>query len=95
MLRNRLRHPLRTLNRLHASLVHRTITANLEQAHEYAVHGDREGFERHCDHAERLAERHAPGRVDDVERVVAAGPDLLGEPSESNRPQVAEGAANV
>lgn len=77
MLGNSLRHPLRTLNRLRTTLVHRTITANLEQAHEHASNGNYEGFKRHYGHAERLAERHAPGRVDDVERVVAAGPDLL------------------
>ncbi|WP_273837239.1 hypothetical protein [Halococcus sp. PRR34] len=95
MLGNIARHPLQTLNRLRTTLVHRTITANLEQAHEHAINGNYEGFERHCGHAERLAERHAPDRVDDVDRVVAAAPDQLDEPIESNHPQIAERTANV
>jgi hypothetical protein len=89
MLLNCLRHPLRTLNRIHATVVHRTITANLKQARKYAANDNREGFERHCGHAERLAERHAPGRVEDVERVAAAGPDLFSDTADINHSEPA------
>lgn len=89
---NCLRHPFRTLKQVHATLVHRTITANLEQAREHAANGNFEGFERHCAHAERLAERHASGRVDDVGRVAAAGSDLFGDSIDAHQP---EATANV
>jgi|AntDeeMetagen285_2_1112576.scaffolds.fasta_scaffold22359_1 hypothetical protein len=94
MLMNCLRHPLRTLSEIHASLIHRTITANLEQAHEHATNGNREGFERHCAHAGRLAQRHAPDRMGDVERV-AAGSDLLGNSTTVSRPETTETTANA
>jgi hypothetical protein len=74
---NWLRHPFQTIRTVRATLIDRAIIANLKQAREYAANGNHEGFERHCGHAERLAERHAPGRVDDVERVAAAGPAFV------------------
>ncbi|WP_241431264.1 hypothetical protein [Halococcus thailandensis] len=92
---NCLRHPFRTLKQVHATLVHRAITANLEQAHEHATNGNFEGFERHCGHAERLAERHAPGRVDDVGRVAAAGPDRFGDSIDAHQPEATEMTANA
>ena len=92
---NCLRHRIRTLGRLHASLIDRTITAILEQAREHAANGNHEGYERHYEHAERLAQRHAPSRVDDVERVAAAGPDLLGDSIDANQPETTEMTANV
>lgn len=95
MLLNCLRRPLQTLNRIHATLVHRTITANLEQAREYAANDNREGFERHCGHAERLAERHAPERVEDVERIVAAGPNLFDESIDTNQQETVGRTVNV
>jgi hypothetical protein len=95
MLLNCLRHPFQALNRVHETLVHRTITANLEQAHEHAANGNDEGFERHCGHAERLAERHAPGRVEDVERIVAAGPDLFDESINTNQQEAARKTVNA
>jgi limonene-1,2-epoxide hydrolase len=95
MLLNCLRHPVQTFSRFHASLIDQTITANLRQAREHAANGNNEGFERHCGHAERLAERHAPGRVDDVERVAAAGPALLGESTETNHSEPTTATANA
>lgn len=92
---NCLRHPFRTLKQVHATLVHRTITANLEQAREHAANGNFEGFERHCGHAERLAERHAPSCVDDVERVAAASHDLLGDSTDANQPEATRRTANA
>ena len=74
-----IRHPLRTLQTLHATLINRTITANLERAREHARNGDREGFVRHIGHAACLARRHAPERVTDVERVAQTTVDLLGD----------------
>ncbi|EMA54499.1 hypothetical protein [Halococcus salifodinae] len=92
---NCLRHPFRTLKQVHATLVHRTITANLEQAREHAANGNFEGFERHCGHAERLAERHAPSRVDDVGRIAAAGPDQFGDATNASQPETTRRTANV
>lgn len=77
------------------TLINRMITANLEQAHEYAVHDNREGFERHCAHAERLAERHAPGRITDVEQVLAADPGLLGDPPEVEHSELPRSEAEI
>ena len=48
------------------------ITAHLEQARADVASGDREGFERHCEHAGRLARWHVPHRLDDVERLLEA-----------------------
>lgn len=56
------------------TLLDATITIHLEHAHAAVVAGDREDFGRRCEYAVRLARRQAPGRIDDVERVVAAGP---------------------
>jgi hypothetical protein len=95
MLVNCLRHPIRTLKQVHVTLVHRTITANLEQAREHAANDNYEGFERHCGHAERLAERYVPSRVDDVDRVAAAGPDLLGDATDANQPEATRKTANA
>jgi hypothetical protein len=95
MLLNCLRHPVQTFSRFHASLIDQTITANLKQAREHAANGNNEGFERHCGHAERLAERHAPGRVEEVERVAAAGPDLLGDAAEASHSEPTKTTANA
>ena len=78
---NCLRHPFRTLKQVHATLVHRTITANLEQAHEHAANGNLKGFKRHCGHAERLAHQHAPERLGEVRQLAAASSDLFDEPA--------------
>ena len=80
---NCLRHPVRTLKNIHASLVDQTITANLEQAHEHAANGNLEGFERHCGHAECLAYQHAPDRLDEVRQLAAASPDLFDGPTDT------------
>jgi hypothetical protein len=77
---NYLRHPVRTLKNIHASLIDQTISANLEQAYEYAANGNPDGFKRHCSHAERLAYQYAPDRLDEVRQLAAARPDLFNEP---------------
>lgn len=77
-----IRHPLRTLRTLHATIVDRTITANLHRAQEYAYNENREGFIRHIGHAARLAQRHAPNRVTEVEQVAQATVDLLADSTE-------------
>ena len=71
------------LKNIHASLIDQTISANLEQAHEHAVSGNLDGFERHCGHAERLAHQHAPERLDEVRQLAAASPDLFDEPADT------------
>ena len=76
------RHPLRTLRTLHATLIDRTITANLNRAREHARNNNREGFVRHIGHAACLARRHAPERVTDVKRVAQTTVDLLGDSTE-------------
>ena len=77
-----IRHPLRTLRALHAMLIDRTITANLDRAQEHAHNGNQEGFVRHIGHAACLARRHAPERVTDVEDVAQTTVDLLGDSTE-------------
>ena len=77
-----IRHPVRTLQMLHATLVNRTITANLERAREHAHNDNREGFVRHIGHAACLARRHVPKRITDVERVAQNTVDLLGDSTE-------------
>ena len=77
-----IRHPLRMLRALHATLIDRTITANLDRAREHARNDNQEGFVRHIGHAACLARRHAPERVADVERVAQTTVDLLGDSTE-------------
>ena len=77
-----IRHPLRTLRTLHATIVDRTITANLDRAREHAHNQNREGFIRHIGHAARLAQRHAPDRVADVEHVAQTTLDLSADSTE-------------
>ena len=77
-----IRHPLQTLRTLHATLIDRTITANLERAREHAYNDNREGFVRHIGHAACLARQHAPERVTDVEDVAHTIVDLLGDSTE-------------
>ena len=70
-----LRHPLQSLRIVRETATHAAITAHLEQAREDVASGDREGFERRCEHAGRLARWHAPDRLDDVERLLEANSD--------------------
>ncbi|EMA48891.1 hypothetical protein C451_19813 [Halococcus thailandensis JCM 13552] len=51
------------------------ITSHLERAREDVANGDREGFERHCEYAGRLARWYAPDRLDDIERLLEAHSD--------------------
>ena len=77
-----IRHPLRTLRTLHASIVDRTITANLDRAREHAHNENWEGFIRHIGHAAHLAQRHAPDRITEVEQVAQTTIDLLADSTE-------------
>ena len=70
-----LRQPLRSLRIVRETATDAVITAHLEQARGDVAKGNREGFERHCEHAGRLARWHAPDRLDDVERLLEARSD--------------------
>lgn len=49
------------------------VTRHLDRARGALANGDRAGFERRCQRASRLAYRHAPDRVEDVESTLTAG----------------------
>jgi hypothetical protein len=70
-----LRQPLQSLRIVRETTTDAVITAHLEQAREDVANGDREGFERHCEHAGQLARWHAPDRLDDIERLLEAHAD--------------------
>ena len=92
---NWLRHPLRTLSRVHESLVDQAIDANLRCAADHAARGNYQGFHRHCGHAENLARRHEPDRLAEIERVATKGVESITNPSESDRPEPTAPAANA
>lgn len=66
------RQPFQSLRIIRETATNAVITAHLEQARADVSSGDREGFERHCEHAERLARWHAPDRLEDVEQLLEA-----------------------
>ena len=91
---NWFRHPFRTLNRVHESLVDQAIDANLRCARDHAARGNYEGFHRHCSHAENLARQHKPERLAEVEQVAAHSVDSIANPPEPS-PETAASPANV
>jgi hypothetical protein len=68
-----IRQPRRALRVVYDALLDVTITVHLEHARAASTAGDREGFGRHCEYAERLARRHAPDRLGEVETLLEAG----------------------
>jgi hypothetical protein len=74
------RQPRATLRVVCDTLFDVTITTHLEHAHAASAAGDREGFGRHCEYAERLARRHAPGRLGEVETLLEAGLEERADP---------------
>ena len=92
---NWLRHPLRTLSRVHESLVDQAIDANLRCAADHASRGNYQGFHRHCGHAENLARRHEPDRLAEVERVALRGVESITTPAESNQSEPTAPAGNA
>ena len=81
---NWLRHPIQTVSRVHGSLIEQAIDANLRCATKFATKGDYEGFHRHCGHAEDLARRHYPERLEEVQRVAVDGVEAVANPPESD-----------
>lgn len=92
---NCLRHPLRTLKNVHASLVDQAIDANLRCAADHAANGNYQGFHRHCGHAENLARRHEPDRLTEVERVAMKDVESITTPAEPDRPEPTASAGNA
>jgi hypothetical protein len=68
-----IRQPRDALGIVHDTLLDVAITAHLEHARAAAVAGNREEFGRRCEHADRLARRHAPGRLTEVDALLDAG----------------------
>ena len=68
-----LRGRLRSLTDLRQTAANAIVTRHLERARGALANGDRPGFERRCERASRLAHRHAPDRVEDVESTLTAG----------------------
>lgn len=58
-----------TLHKLHATLINRLITANLEKAQYYIEKGQHRESQRHHRHAKRIANKHAPQRLSDIQRL--------------------------
>ena len=65
-----LRSRLHSLTHLRQTAANAIVTRHLDRARGALANGDRAGFERRCERASRLAHRHAPDRVEDVESIL-------------------------
>lgn len=70
-----IRQPRQALGIIGDTLLDVTITMHLDRARGALAAGDREAFGRRCEHADRLARRHAPGRIDEIEALLETGLD--------------------
>jgi hypothetical protein len=79
-----IRQPRTALRIVGDTLLDATITAHLEHASAAVAAGDRRDFERHCEYADRLARRHAPDRLGEIEGLLEANHERC--PGSSSRP---------